>query len=102
MVVLGLLLAGLVLENLPGFGHQDLATLGARCTLFVARELPPVPPFEDCCNAVRGANLIRVCSRITPEIETMINMQKVVDVASRCGKPIPSGTRCGSLTVPKA
>ncbi|XP_031476907.1 uncharacterized protein LOC116248316 [Nymphaea colorata] len=102
MVALGLLLAGLVLVNGQSCSDQDLATLGARCRPFVARELPPAPPSEDCCNAVRGADLICVCGRITPEIERMISMQKVVDVASKCGKPIPSGTRCGSFTVPKA
>ncbi|KAF3795682.1 hypothetical protein EJ110_NYTH04330 [Nymphaea thermarum] len=93
MVVLGLLLAGLVLGNFQTC--TDLATLGARCAPFVARELPPAPPSEDCCNVVRGADLNSVCGRFTPEIERMIRMQKVVDVASRCGKPIPSGTRCG-------
>ncbi|KAF3796830.1 hypothetical protein EJ110_NYTH00648 [Nymphaea thermarum] len=106
MVVLVLLLAGLFVENLRNFsaqhlatlGSQDLATLGARCAPFVARELPPAPPSEDCCNAGRGADLVSVCGRITPEIENMISMQKVVDVASRCGKPIPSGTKCGSFT----
>ncbi|KAF3771457.1 hypothetical protein EJ110_NYTH60098 [Nymphaea thermarum] len=102
MVVLGLLLAALVVENLRSFrdGDQDLATLGARCTPFVSRELLPAPPSEDCCNAVRGADFVSVCGRITPEIESMINMQKVVDVPSRCGKRIPSGTRCGSFIPP--
>ncbi|KAF3777677.1 hypothetical protein EJ110_NYTH45314 [Nymphaea thermarum] len=100
MVVLVLLLAGLFVENLRNFSAQHLATLGARCAPFVARDLPPAPPSEDCCKAVRGADLVSVCGRITPEIESIISMQKVVDVASRCGKPIPSGTRCGSFTPP--
>ncbi|KAF3779237.1 hypothetical protein EJ110_NYTH41794 [Nymphaea thermarum] len=34
-------------QSLRSFSDQDLATLGARCTPFVARELPPAPPSED-------------------------------------------------------
>ncbi|CAN6476412.1 unnamed protein product [Victoria cruziana] len=102
LVVLGLLLAGPVWVNGQGCTEQDLANLGVRCRQYVARDLPPAPPSDGCCNLVRSTDLVCACGRITPGMESMIDMQKVVDVAKKCGKPIPSGTRCGSITVPRA
>ncbi|CAD5335056.1 unnamed protein product [Arabidopsis thaliana] len=41
-----------------------------------------------------------VCEVINKEIEAAIDMQKLVNVAAACGRPLAPGSQCGSYLVP--
>ncbi|XP_068661707.1 uncharacterized protein [Aristolochia californica] len=81
---------------------RDVMDLTQHCAEFVSASGPMEPPSADCCQIVRRCNLSCVCSRITREIEQVISPEKVAFVAKSCGRPIPSGTKCGDITIPLA
>ncbi|XP_010521543.1 PREDICTED: uncharacterized protein LOC104800444 [Tarenaya hassleriana] len=78
----------------------SLPDLVAKCEQFVMGGGPKVPPSAECCGAVKGANVPCVCSLVTPSLEKLVNVEKVVYVARTCGLTVPAGMKCGSYTVP--
>uniref|UniRef100_J3L4Y3 Bifunctional inhibitor/plant lipid transfer protein/seed storage helical domain-containing protein n=2 Tax=Oryza brachyantha TaxID=4533 RepID=J3L4Y3_ORYBR len=61
---------------------------------------PKIDPSPACCGAVQRANMPCVCSKVTPEVEQLICMDKVVFVVNFCKKPFQPGSNCGSYHVP--
>ncbi|CAL4996178.1 unnamed protein product [Urochloa decumbens] len=59
-----------------------------------------IRPGHECCNAVRGSDIVCVCGKISLEEEAKISIAKVIYVARDCGKPIPAGNKCGGFIVP--
>lgn len=53
-------------------------------------------PSKDCCQIVKHSDMICICRILKPIDEVNISVVKLVHVASVCGKPLPSGTKCGS------
>ncbi|KAF8102682.1 hypothetical protein N665_0197s0044 [Sinapis alba] len=67
------------------------------CGDSIDKKLPSPPkPFEGCCTAVRIIGLKCICEVINKEIESSIDMQKLVNVASACGRPLAPHSHCGS------
>ncbi|XP_013612108.1 PREDICTED: uncharacterized protein LOC106318606 [Brassica oleracea var. oleracea] len=71
------------------------------CGYSIAKELSSPPkPLDGCCTAVRIIGMKCVCEIINKEIESAIDMQKLVNVASACGRPLAPHSQCGSYLVP--
>lgn len=74
----------------------SIPNLVAQCSSFVGVKGPKIPPSTGCCWAVKSADIPCVCSLVTPDIEKLISMEKVVFVARTCGINVPPGKKCGS------
>jgi len=107
MVLLGLAMAAAAArpatttttaEDPPtGDCNQDLNDLITNCQDYVRfPDDPKIPPSAACCGVIQGANIPCLCSKVTPTVETLISMDKVVYVASYCGRPLKPGSQCGS------
>jgi len=67
------------------------------CPDSIDKELPTPPrPSQGCCTLVRIIGMECVCEVINKEIEAAIDMQKLVNVAAACGRPLAPGSQCGS------
>ena len=76
---------------------QDLQNLIANCQDYVKFPADPkIPPSSVCCGVIQRANIPCLCSKVTPTVETLICMDKVVYVASYCKRPLRPGSNCGS------
>lgn len=53
-------------------------------------------PSEECCSEVQKADLPCICQYLPPIVERFIDMEKLANVAEKCERPLPSGTKCGS------
>ncbi|KAM6570779.1 hypothetical protein CsatB_018764 [Cannabis sativa] len=78
----------------------DLQGLITHCAIYVQKGTPMTKPSAPCCDAVRTVDIPCACQHITKEIEGLVDMNKVFNLASSCGRPLPHGTKCGSSTVP--
>ncbi|KAJ7949287.1 Bifunctional inhibitor/lipid-transfer protein/seed storage 2S albumin superfamily protein [Quillaja saponaria] len=84
-----------------GQGCQgDFQGLITQCSMYVQKTGPKTDPSQGCCNVIKAADIPCICQHITPEVERVIDMEKVVYVAQFCGRPLAHGTKCGSYTVP--
>nr|AGT16249.1 hypothetical protein SHCRBa_190_D01_R_80 [Saccharum hybrid cultivar R570] len=102
MVLLGLAMAAAAArpatttpEDPPtGDCNQDLQDLITSCQDYVRFPADPkIPPSAACCGVIH---------RVTPTVETIVCMDKVVYVASYCKRPLKPGSQCGSYHVPGA
>lgn len=75
----------------------DMQGLIAQCAGYVTKQGPKEAPSQDCCNVVQKVDFSCVCQHVTPPIEQIISMDKAIYVAACCGKPVPHGTKCGSM-----
>nr|DAD29509.1 TPA_asm: hypothetical protein HUJ06_030977 [Nelumbo nucifera] len=82
--------------------QSDLHNLVIQCKQFVLKSGPKLPPSQGCCAVVKKADIPCVCKYITKEVEQFISVDKVVYVAQSCGKELPHGMKCGSVTIPLA
>ncbi|OEL18319.1 hypothetical protein BAE44_0020662 [Dichanthelium oligosanthes] len=75
---------------------QDLQDLIASCGDYVKFPADPkIPPSSACCAVVQKVNIPCLCSKVTPTVETLICMDKVVYVANSCKRPLQPGSKCG-------
>lgn len=74
----------------------DLKKLSSSCKKCIKKGTDQVDPKPACCRTVKKIDLLCICQSIPPRVEKKIDMEKVVYVAEKCEKPIPSGTKCGS------
>ena len=82
---------------------QDLQDLMSSCQQYVHFPADPkIPPSPACCSVVQRVNIPCLCSKVTPTVEALICMDKVVYVASYCKRPLQPGSTCGSYHVPGA
>ncbi|KAF8716746.1 hypothetical protein HU200_025831 [Digitaria exilis] len=80
---------------------QDVSDLISTCQDYVKFPAnPKIPPSTACCTVVQRVNIPCLCSKVTPTIEQVICMDKVVYVASYCKRPLKPGSNCGSYPVP--
>ncbi|OMO54415.1 hypothetical protein COLO4_36502 [Corchorus olitorius] len=98
MVIFG----ALILENsrVSADCQIDIPGLIAQCKDYVKIKGPKVPPSQGCCGVVTKLDIPCVCKLVTPEIEKIVSMDKVVYVARTCGLTVPAGLKCGSYVVP--
>lgn len=80
---------------------QDLRDLISNCQQYVQFPADPkIPPSQACCAVIQRANIPCLCSKVTPSIEAIICMDKVVYVANYCKRPLQPGSNCGSKFLP--
>lgn len=73
-----------------------IPALIAQCSEYVRVSGPKIPPSIGCCQVVKGLNVDCMCKLVTPEVERMVSMDKVVYVARTCGVTVQPGMHCGS------
>ncbi|XP_071688110.1 uncharacterized protein [Rutidosis leptorrhynchoides] len=78
----------------------DMQGLMERCARYVQKSGPTIQPSSGCCSIVKNVDLACVCGHITPDVESVISMEKSAFIARACGKPLARGTHCGSYIVP--
>ncbi|CAK7331150.1 unnamed protein product [Dovyalis caffra] len=76
----------------------SIVDIETQCYQFVKKEGERIPPSPGCCQAVTKLNIPCVCEFVTPTVEAMVSMEKVVYVARTCGITIQPGMKCGSYT----
>ncbi|OVA01514.1 Bifunctional inhibitor/plant lipid transfer protein/seed storage helical domain [Macleaya cordata] len=74
----------------------DIQGLISQCAQYVLKEGPKTPPSQGCCDVVKKADVPCICQHVTPAIEALVSVEKVIYVADYCGKALPRGTKCGS------
>lgn len=102
--MLGLVLAFAIAGSLQsgadakkGGCKQDYDALVKQCSAYVQKSGPPVPPSARCCSVIQHADIPCICEDyITPKVEKLISMEKVVYVMKQCGRPFKHGSKCGS------
>ncbi|KAJ7949286.1 Protease inhibitor/seed storage/lipid transfer protein family protein [Quillaja saponaria] len=78
----------------------DIQDLKTQCSTYVQKGGPRTDPSQGCCNLIKTADIPCFCRRFGADMEKEVDMDKMVYVAEFCGKPLASGTKCGSFTVP--
>ncbi|WVY89685.1 hypothetical protein V8G54_035199 [Vigna mungo] len=66
-----------------------------QCDRYIRREGATVPPSTQCCDALKDSNVTCMCPYFA-EYEDTYSMEKVIYVLNYCGRPLASGTQCGS------
>ncbi|KAL4303184.1 hypothetical protein GQ457_10G006350 [Hibiscus cannabinus] len=74
----------------------SIPSLISQCSQYVKITGPQVPPSKDCCDVVKVVDVPCVCNFVTPEVEKLISMEKVVFVGTSCGLTVKPGMKCGS------
>lgn len=77
--------------------EDDMQGLITQCARYVTKEGPEERPSQGCCSFVQKVDFECVCEHLTPQILQIISMDKAVFVAAACGKPLPYGTKCGTM-----
>jgi len=81
--------------------NSDLQDLVANCQNYVMFPAEPkITPSPACCAVIKRADIPCLCAKVTPQIEQVVCMDKVVFVAAYCGRPFQPGSNCGSYHVP--
>ncbi|CAL1391023.1 unnamed protein product [Linum trigynum] len=83
--------------------HEQSRNVIRRCARLISKTGASLDePSAECCDAVRKAKLLPcLCSYITRDMEDLVDVGRVVDVFTSCGKIVRPGTKCASYTVPK-
>ncbi|KAJ6905138.1 hypothetical protein NC652_023014 [Populus alba x Populus x berolinensis] len=76
----------------------SLVNIEAQCSQLVHKTGPKTPPSLGCCQVIKTLNVNCVCLFVTPQVEAMISMEKVVSVARTCGVTVRAGTQFGKLS----
>ncbi|KAL5227701.1 hypothetical protein ABZP36_015966 [Zizania latifolia] len=80
---------------------DSLKNLFAECKQYILNPPnPKIAPSDACCGEVQKVDVPCLCSKVTPETEKLVCMEKVVYVADYCKRPLKPGSKCGSYTVP--
>ncbi|KAK3205118.1 hypothetical protein Dsin_019164 [Dipteronia sinensis] len=81
--------------------EETITQLVLRCLQYVLPDPGQRAPSSQCCAVLKSADIPCLCSHVTPDVEKIVSMKKVVYVARTCGAHIPQpGTKCGSYTIP--
>ncbi|CAN0863548.1 hypothetical protein LINGRAHAP2_LOCUS8721 [Linum grandiflorum] len=74
----------------------DMPAVIMECARFVQRLGPVMDPSPRCCTVLKTLDVPCICGKIPNEVAAMVDMNKVVHVASFCGLALPRGLKCGS------
>ncbi|TKY49650.1 lipid-transfer protein DIR [Spatholobus suberectus] len=78
--------------NMQGFITQ--------CAMYVQKSGPKVNPSPECCHEIKNVtDASCLCQNLTKATLQFVDIQKMIYVAQFYGKPIPSGTNCGGVTM---
>ncbi|CAI0449947.1 unnamed protein product [Linum tenue] len=98
-VVLGAALLLLAITT-PGADARtcgvDVQGVAEECTDYVKKGSKQRDPSPQCCTAIGGADIGCACKKLlTPDVQSLLDMNNVVYVGRKCGISIPKGTKCG-------
>ncbi|KDP35266.1 hypothetical protein JCGZ_09425 [Jatropha curcas] len=102
-----IMVGALILSDSKVSGFSDncddnkLKEAGVQCFQYVKISGPKIPPSKECCDVLKNADMNCICKHVTPEVEKMVSVEKIVYVAQTCGLAFSPGTKCGSHTVRK-
>ncbi|XP_021279266.1 protein LIM1-like [Herrania umbratica] len=82
--------------------QTSIPSLISQCSKYVKASGPEIPPSQGCCDVIKDVDIPCLCKLVTPEVEKLVSMKKVVFVARTCGLTVQPGMKCGSFTVPPA
>ncbi|CAL5192980.1 unnamed protein product [Lathyrus oleraceus] len=72
-----------------------------KCTKYIKRFGPKIPPSKQCCAAMKMVDISCFCRNPPIKFETIFSMSRFVYAATTCAcKTPPPGTKCGSYTIP--
>ncbi|GMI94648.1 hypothetical protein like AT4G33550 [Hibiscus trionum] len=80
--------------------ETSIPSLVSQCSQYVRTAGPEIPPSKDCCDVVKDLDIPCLCKYVTPDVEKLVSMKKVVFVAKSCGLTVQPGMKCGSYVVP--
>ena len=79
--------------------NGDVLKLTSLCKDFVLKPGPQKDPSPECCQVIKSADVPCVCDNIPKGLEDIISMEKVAYVSKFCGRPLKSGSKCGSKLI---
>ncbi|GLU19289.1 hypothetical protein SLE2022_355490 [Rubroshorea leprosula] len=101
LVVLGILVFGK--QGVTGQCGGSIPGVVAQCAQYVLKPGPKIPPSQDCCKQVKVLDVPCVCNKyVTPDLEKIVSVEKVIFVATTCGLTLKPGFKCGNFTIPPA
>jgi hypothetical protein len=74
----------------------DFSAIKTQCRSYISKSGPKIPPSEACCAALKGADVSCYCKYLTPVIELIISIEKVIYVAQTCKASNIPKDKCGS------
>ncbi|CAL1391057.1 unnamed protein product [Linum trigynum] len=78
----------------------DVPGVADECTDYVKKGSKQRDPSPQCCTAIGGADINCACKKLlTPEVQSLLDMNNLVYVGRKCGISIPKGTKCGDFVV---
>lgn len=76
--------------------ETSIPSLISYCSEYVRVSGPKVPPSQECCNVITHLDMPCLCQFVTPDVEKLVSMEKVMFVGRSCGLNIQPGMKCGS------
>ncbi|KAK8345327.1 hypothetical protein V6Z12_A07G140600 [Gossypium hirsutum] len=80
--------------------ETSIPKLISQCGQYVEGSGPETTPSKACCDVITSLDIPCMCKYVTPDVEKLVNMEKVVFVAKSCGLTLQPGMKCGSFVVP--
>ncbi|XP_010543644.1 PREDICTED: uncharacterized protein LOC104816486 [Tarenaya hassleriana] len=92
------LISGFTLDYVAGesYCRAQRRVLVNACKRLLLR----LTPNAECCDRLRKTPTRCVCPIVTPQMAALIDVNYVVGVIRSCGRRVPHGFKCGSLTAP--
>ncbi|RCV29698.1 hypothetical protein SETIT_6G033000v2 [Setaria italica] len=79
--------------------YQEKIKVMNDCKKTITKHGRYIAPSPLCCHVVEASGMACICSILLPEDEDEIGPSKLVRQAKDCQKPVPVGSKCGSITV---
>ncbi|XVF47292.1 hypothetical protein PTKIN_Ptkin03bG0098200 [Pterospermum kingtungense] len=86
-------------HGVSGQCEASIPSLISQCLEYVKVSGPEVAPSQDCCNVITHVDIACLCKLVTPDVEKLVSMEKVVFVGRSCGLKIQPGMKCGSKII---
>lgn len=98
LIVFVLVFAMFVTNQAWGEGdcHNQKLSFMMNCKLSIEHGNASVGPSDKCRSLVKLYDMECICRSFTLEDQTLVDARKVIKLAFRCGKPLPTGSKCGS------
>ncbi|XP_045802580.1 putative lipid-transfer protein DIR1 [Trifolium pratense] len=97
MLIASILILGISAQSECG---GDYSGINKECRSYISKFGPKIPPSEACCAALKGVDVSCYCKYVTPIVELIISMEKVIYVAQTCQVPNIPTDKCGSYEIP--
>ncbi|KAI4333041.1 hypothetical protein L6164_017896 [Bauhinia variegata] len=89
--------------------QEDIWGFNIECMYYFAKSEPLRDPNDRCCKVIQSANIPCCCRHLSDKLlfppgktyADMIDWPKVLHCMNYCGRPLPSGFKCGNFTGPQ-